>query len=170
MIITIALSASLLLTGAPAQTSVKTVSFQGFSIQVPSTWRTNAEGSGLRVITGACSKQATECKGFLLGGSDQVKYGHEGGPYQVGQLFHPSSGVMECVPDKKHLESGAKLVHSRNVSFGGKPARYNQFTVSCGTKLSYTQRVWYVKSKKVMVVDHWKTPGLSSILRQAIWK
>ncbi|MEV0144935.1 MULTISPECIES: hypothetical protein [unclassified Nonomuraea] len=169
MIMTIALSASLMLTGASVEASVKTVSFQGFAIKVPSTWRTKTEGSGLRVITGACSKQAAECQSFLLGGPDQVKYASEGKPYQVGEPYHPSSGVNVCVPNKKYLESGAKPVRSRKVSFGGKPAVYNQFTVSCGTKLSYTQRVWYVKSLDVIVVDHWKTSGLPAILRQAVW-
>ncbi|NRQ30251.1 hypothetical protein HII36_00135 [Nonomuraea sp. NN258] len=174
MIMTLALSASLVLTGSPAQAATKPVTFQGFTIKVPAAWKAKKEGTGLRVITGACSPKAAECHGFLLGGPTSVKYGSEGGPYRLDQPYHPSSGVTECVPAKKYTSGQAKLVRTAKAAFGGQRAQFTEWKVSCdGSRLnvtSYRQRVWYVKAEKVIVVDHWRTPGLAAILAKAVWK
>lgn len=174
MILTIALSASLALTGSSAQVATKPVTFQGFTIQVPVMWHAKKEGVNLRVITGACSPRAAECKSFLLGGPRAIKYAYEGNPYRPDQAYHPSSGVTECVPMKKYFSGQATRVRTSKAAFGtGQQARFTEWKVSCdGSKLnvaSYTQRVWYVKGKKVIVVDHWKTPGLGAILAKAVW-
>lgn len=174
MILTIALSASLALTGSSAQVATKPVTFQGFTIQVPVKWHAKKEGVDLRVITGACSPRAAECKSFLLGGPRAIKYAYEGNPYRPDQAYHPSSGVTECVPMKKYFSGQATRVRTSKAAFGtGQQARFTEWKVSCdGSKLnvaSYTQRVWFVKGKKVIVVDHWKTPGLGAILAKAVW-
>ncbi|SEK24674.1 hypothetical protein [Nonomuraea pusilla] len=174
MILSVALSASLALTGSPAHAATKPVTFQGFTIQVPIQWHAKKEGVNLRVITGVCSPQAAECQSFLLGGPQAVKYASEGGPYRPDQPYHPSSGVTECVPVKKYNSGQATRVRTSKAVFGaGQRARFTEWKVSCdGSELnvaSYTQRVWYVKAKKVIVVDHWKTPGLGGILAKAVW-
>ncbi|MFG1688883.1 hypothetical protein ACGFNP_52655 [Nonomuraea sp. NPDC049269] len=175
MITTIALSASLALSGSPAHVATKPVMFQGFTLQVPAQWKVKKEGVDLRVVTGACSARAAECEGFLLGGPQAVKYASEGSAYRLGRPYHPSSGVIECVPMKKYYSGQATRVRTSTVAFGtGQRARFTEWKVSCDgsrTKVaSYTQRVWYVKAKKVIVVDHWKTPGLGAILGKAVWK
>ncbi|NUW34181.1 hypothetical protein HTZ77_22475 [Nonomuraea sp. SMC257] len=175
MIMTVALSASLALTGSPAHAATKPVTFQGFTLQVPARWKTKKEGVDLRVITGACSAQAAECTGFLLGGPQAVKYASEGGAYRSDQPYHPSSGVTECVPAKKYTSGQATRVRTSKAAFGtGQQAQFTEWKVSCdGSRTnvtSYTQRVWYVKGKKVIVVDHWKTAGLDAILGKAVWK
>ncbi|MFC4117161.1 hypothetical protein [Nonomuraea zeae] len=174
MILTVALSASLVLTGSPAQAATKPVTFQGFTLRVPLTWHTKKEGVNLRVITGACSPAAAECRSFLLGGPRAVRYASEGSAYQADRPYHPSSGVSECVPKKKYFSGQATRVRTSKAAFGaGQRARFTEWKVSCdGGRLnvaSYTQRVWYVKAKKVIVVDHWKTPGLGAILGKAVW-
>ncbi|MGI5488986.1 hypothetical protein [Microtetraspora malaysiensis] len=174
MILTIALSASLALTGSSAQVATKPVTFQGFTIQVPIQWHAKKEGANLRVITGACSPQAAECNSFVLGGRQAIKYASEGSPYRADQPYHPSSGVTECVPMKKYSSGQATRVKTSKAAFGtGQQAQFTEWKVSCdGSKLnaaSYTQQVWYVKAKKVIVVDHWKTPGLGTILAKAVW-
>ncbi|MFD1546143.1 hypothetical protein [Nonomuraea guangzhouensis] len=175
MFMTIALSASLVLSGSPAQAATKPVTFQGFTLKVPAQWKVKKEGVDLRVITGACSARAAECKGFLLGGPQAVKYASEGSPYRPDQPYHPSSGVTECVPAKKYYSGQATRVRTSTTAFGtGRQARFTEWKVSCnGSKMkvaAYTQRVWYVKAKKVIVVDHWKTLGLGAILGKAVWK
>ncbi|MFF3671894.1 hypothetical protein [Microtetraspora malaysiensis] len=174
MILTLALSASLALTGSTAQATTKPVTFQGFTIQVPLQWHVKKEGGGLRVITGACSPQAAECQSFLLGGPGHIKYASEGNPYRTDQPYHPSSGVTQCVPMKKYSSGQANRVKTSKAAFGtGQQALFTEWKVSCdGSKLnvaSYTQSLWYVKAKKVLVVDHWKTPGLGAILAKAVW-
>ncbi|GLW96679.1 hypothetical protein [Microtetraspora sp. NBRC 16547] len=175
MILTLALSASLAMTGSTAHVATKPVTFQGFTIQVPLQWHVKKEGVNLRVITGACSPQAAECQSFLLGGAQAIKYASEGNPYRTDQAYHPSSGVTECVPMKKYFSGQATRVKTSKAAFGtGQQALFTEWKVSCdGSKAnaaSYTQRVWYVKAKKVIVVDHWKTPELGAILAKAVWE
>ncbi|GAA3191066.1 hypothetical protein [Nonomuraea roseoviolacea] len=69
----------------------------------------------------------------------------------------------------------ATRVKTAKVAFGtGQQAQFTEWKVSCdGARTNvafYTQRVWYVRAKKVIVVDHWKTPGLDAILGKAVWK
>ncbi|MEU5864938.1 MULTISPECIES: hypothetical protein [unclassified Nonomuraea] len=179
VLMTLTLSAALVLTGTPAQ-ATKSVSFQGFTIQVPVSWKVKKDPvGGLDVVTGACSKQAMECPGFSIGGRQAIAYASEGGPYRAGQPYHPSSGVMECVPDKRYVEGVAPLKPSRaaTVQVGkGHPARFTEWKLTCQTKTSkptsvaYTQRIWYLRKEKVLVVDQWKTPGLGDILAKAVWR
>ncbi|MER7369700.1 hypothetical protein [Nonomuraea wenchangensis] len=174
MILPLALSASLALTVPAAVTPTKPVTFQGFTIQIPARWHVKKEGVNLRVITGACSTKAAECRSFLLGGPIAVKYASEGGAYRPDQPYHPSSGVTECVPEKKYTSGQATRVKTSQTAFGaGQRARFTEWKISCdGSRpgvASYTQRVWYVKARKVLVVDHWKTPGLAAVLRKAVW-
>ncbi|MEU4328986.1 hypothetical protein [Nonomuraea dietziae] len=142
--------------------------FQGFAIQVPAKWQVKKEGPNLRVITGACSPRAAECRSFWLGGPGALKDASEGSPYHPSRPFHPSSGVELCVPAKKYFSGETRRVSTAKVPFGrGQRAQFTQWKVSCdGSTLnvtSYTQRIWYVKAKKVIVVDHWKTPGLGAL-------
>jgi len=172
MILALALTASLTLTGAP---ETKPVTYQGFTIQVPAKWQVKKEGDALRFVTGACSPRAAECRSFLLGGASVLRDASEGSPYHPSRPYHPSSGAEQCVPAKKYFSGGATRISTTSVPFGkGQRALLTQWRVSCdGSTLnvtSYTQRIWYVKAKKVIVVDNWKTPGLGAVLAKAVWR
>ncbi|NUR90375.1 MAG: hypothetical protein HOY71_40390 [Nonomuraea sp.] len=179
MLMTLTLSAALVLTGTPAQ-ATKPVSFRGFTIQVPIGWKVKKDAiGGLDVVTGACSKRAVECPGFSIGGPRAIAYASEGGPYRAGQPYHPSSGVMECVPDRRYWEGVPPVRPSRaaNVRVGaGHRARFTEWKLNCRTKtgkptsVSFTQRIWYLRKENILVVDQWKTPGLGTILAMAVWK
>jgi hypothetical protein len=178
VLITLTLSAALVLTGTPAQ-ATKPVSFRGFTIQIPLNWKVKKEAFGdLTVVTGACSKRAVECPGFSLGGPSAIASASEGGPYKVGAPYHPSSGVVECVPDKRYWEGVPPFKPARTsaVRVGTRTARFTEWKLTCQTRtskptsVSFTQRIWYLRKEKVLVVDQWKTPGLSAVLAKAVWK
>ncbi|WP_248959239.1 hypothetical protein [Sphaerisporangium perillae] len=178
MIMTIALSASLLLTGSPAQAATKPVSFRGFTIQIPAKWQVKRLGTdALQIFTGACSKKAAECEGFTLGGPLAIKYGNESNKYTPDQPYRgASTGAVECVLDKRVFVNGTgKLVRTAKVRFGaGHRAQFTEWKRFCdGTKpnsITYTQRIWFLRAKQVIVIDDWKTPGLGSFLSKAVWK
>ncbi|MFF0862763.1 hypothetical protein ACFYUV_13495 [Nonomuraea sp. NPDC003560] len=179
MLMTLTLSAALVLTGTPAQ-ATKPVSFRGFTIQIPVSWKVKKDPvGGLDVVTGACSKRAMECPGFSLGGPRAISYASEGGTYRPGEPYHPSTGVVECVPDRRYFEGVPPVRPSRaaTVQVGaGHRARFTEWRLGCQTKtskpvpVSFTQRIWYLRKEKVLVVDQWKTPGLGNILAKAVWK
>jgi len=175
---TLALSASLILTSTPAQAATKPVSFRGFTIEVPAKWRVTKHGTeALRIFTGACSKKAAECEGFTLGGPLAIQYGDEGDVYTAGQPYRgSSSGATECVVDKRAFTNGTgKRIRTAKVRFGtGQRARFTEWKRYCdGRKpnaVTFTQRVWFLPARKVVVVDDWKTPRLGAILARAVWK
>ncbi|MDR8412405.1 hypothetical protein MTP10_27200 [Nonomuraea sp. 3-1Str] len=180
MITTLALSVAVLLAGSPAQapvqTSAKTVSYRGMTLQVPATWKVKKEGTALHVLTGTCSKAAVECEGFRIGGPNAIKYGDEGGTYSVKRPYQVSSGVTECVTDKKYDTGTAKNLYSGYRKIGTKKAHYTTWEISCNAKSgkpapghSYDQAVWYVPASKVIVVDEFGTEGLEDILAEARW-
>jgi hypothetical protein len=175
---TIALSASLVLTGSAVQTATKPVSFRGLTIQVPAKWQVKKSGTeALRVSTGACSKKAAECAGFTLGGPLAIKYGNENKAYTPDQPYRgASTGAVECVVDKRVFTNGTgEKVRIAKVPFGaGQQAQFAEWKRFCDGKkpksVSYTQRIWFSQAKQVIVVDDWKTPGLGDILGKAVWK
>jgi hypothetical protein len=155
------------------------LTFRGFTIQVPVAWKIKKDRiGGYYVTTGPCRKRALECTGFSIGGPLDIHYASEGSPYQAGGLYHPSSGVQECVPDKRYFEGSTPQKPEREGKrpFGaGRKADFVEWKFACrthtskATSVSFTQRVWYLKSKRVLVVDQWKTPGLAGILKKAVW-
>lgn len=174
---TIALSASLLLSGTPAPVATKPVSYRGFTIQIPAKWRVKNLGPEVvHIFTGPCSKKAAECEGFRLAGPLTIGHGNEDSAYTPDQPYRGSTGAVECVVDKRIFANGmGKLVRTKKVAFGaGQQARFTEWKRFCdGKKLnsvSYTQRIWFLKAKQVIVVDEWKTPGLGGILAKAVWK
>jgi hypothetical protein len=74
-------------------------------------------------------------------------------------------GLAEVTPTKPAKRGVAKV--------GGKDAVYREWRVSCvdartgEPEASYTQRVWYLKASKILVVDEWSTPGLGEALAAA---
>lgn len=180
MITTLAVTASLMLSGAPAHAATKPLTFRGMTIQIPSSWKVKDTGGGtFHVLTGGCPSRAVECKGFWLHGPQGIKYAYEGGKYDPKLPYHPSSGVMECVQDKRYwsspLPAKPTVTGVRKVGAGHK-AYYRVWKISCSkqtggaTSVSYPQKLWYLPSSKILVVDQWQTPGLSTALKHATWK
>ncbi|MBT2225851.1 hypothetical protein [Nonomuraea sp. NEAU-A123] len=178
MITTIALSASLVLTGSPAQAATKPVFFRGLTVQIPAKWTAKRLVTGdLHIFTGACSRKAAECEGFTLGGPVAIKYGNENKKYTPDQPYRgASTGATECVLDKRIFANGTgNLVRTSKVPFGaGQRAQFTEWKRFCDGKkpnsVTYTQRVWFSQAKQVIVIDEWKTPGLGDILGKAVWK
>lgn len=171
---TVALSASLLLSATPAEVATKPVTYSGFTIQVPAKWRVKKLGPEVvHVYTGACAKKAAECEGFTLGGPMSIAHGNEDSAYTPSRPYQSSTGVVECPVDKKLFADGrGKLVSAGKAPFGkGRRAGFAEWKLTCdGGSVTYPQRVWFLKTKKVIVVDQWKTPGLGAILAKAVWK
>ncbi|MEU4699960.1 hypothetical protein [Nonomuraea dietziae] len=178
MLMTLAVTASLVLSGTPS--AAEPVSFRGATIQVPSSWKVKKTDWGaLHVLTGGCGRRAMECRGFWLLGPSGIKHASENNPFRVDQPYHPSSGVMPCTHDKRYYSSPMPAKPSvsglRQVGSGHK-AYYRQWKVTCHTergkptKISYPQRIWYLPSSKILVVDEWDTPGLGAMLRRASWR
>ncbi|MBB2913962.1 hypothetical protein FHS43_005271 [Streptosporangium becharense] len=180
MIVNLALSAALVLTGAPTETATKTVSFRGFSIQVPATWKVDKDRVGnLYVNTGFCPKNAWRCAGFSIGGPSDIKTAYEGGPYRPSEPYHPSSDIGYCPLDKRYAIDlpPARPARTGGAPFGtGHKARFTEWPLRCmtvtgkATSLTYTQRIWHLSVEKVIVVDEWRTPGLAGILSKAVWR
>ncbi|GAA2871916.1 hypothetical protein GCM10010517_32240 [Streptosporangium fragile] len=180
MIVNLALSAALALTGVSTGTATKTVSFRGFSIQVPATWKVEKDPVGnLYVSTGSCPKNALQCAGFSIGGPGDIKTAYEGGPYRPNEPYHPGSDIGYCPPDKRYAidQPPARPAKAGGAPFGtGHKARFAEWRLRCmtvtgkATSITYTQRIWYLAAEKVIVVDEWKTPGLAKILGKAVWR
>ncbi|MFD1939150.1 MULTISPECIES: hypothetical protein [Nonomuraea] len=179
MLMTLAVTASLVLTGA--HTDTQSLSFRGATIKVPAAWKVKKSGFGsVHVITGPCSKKAVDCQGFWLHGPQSIKYASEGNPFRVDQPYHPSSGVMECTHDKRYYSSPLPekptVSGLRQVGSGHK-AYHREWKITCHsqqtfkpTKVTYPQRIWYLPASKILIVDEWSTPGLGAALKRAVWR
>ncbi|MGV9303982.1 hypothetical protein [Nonomuraea sp. NPDC003727] len=195
MLMTLAVTASLALSGAPAGASAgapagalagapagatQSVTYRGATITLPASWKVEKADSGaVHVITGSCSRRATECQGFWLMGPQYIRYATEGNPFRVDEPYHPSSGVMECVRDRRYYSSPMpvkpQVSELRPVGAGHK-AYYRQWKITCHTpsgkptSVTYPQRIWYLPASKILVVDQWSTPGLNAALTRAVWR
>ncbi|MBG0826484.1 hypothetical protein HS041_01630 [Planomonospora sp. ID67723] len=170
-------------TAGPASevsSGVKTVSFRGMHLKVPSGWQVHRDGDWMLVQTGACETPAyfaPKCRGFWILGPKAIKYGKEGfGPYTGEQPFYPASDVQRCPFNGKHGQVIGKptALGLRQVGRGHK-AKYVSWFGRCvkygngEQTATFDQREWFLPTSKVLVVDVWKTPGLSNILKHATW-
>ncbi|MEV0584304.1 hypothetical protein [Nonomuraea sp. NPDC050310] len=178
MLTTLAVTASLLLTGAPAHgTATKPLTFRGMTLQIPKTWKVAKDVWGLHVKTGRCDRRAAECRGFHLVGPEGISYGRHGNPYRPDAQYHPGNGLSACLPDKRYVEDfpGKLLESGLRPAGAGRKAAYSVWRVGCSTQtgkwtsLSYRERVWYLPTSKILVFDQWSTAGLGSILGRASW-
>jgi hypothetical protein len=173
MITALTLAASLMVSPAAA---TKPITFGKLTIQVPAKWKVKKHGGGYHVLTGGCSKRAAECDGFWLLGKEAIKYAKEAGPYALDHPYHPSTGVMYCVKDKRYWSSPMPQKPSVTgyKQVGDRKAHYTEWKITCSdngrpTKVTYPQRLWYLPKSKLLVVDEFKTPGLARILKAAAW-
>ncbi|MFI6325748.1 hypothetical protein ACIBG8_50105 [Nonomuraea sp. NPDC050556] len=181
MITTLTLTAALLLTGAQVDTGTKEVTFRGMTLQIPSSWKLKKSdgGDAIHVLTGGCPARAMECRGFWLLGPRGIKYASEGGPYELEEPYHPSTGVTECTLDKHYWsepQPQKPSVSGVRPMGAGHKATYRQWQIDCHTpkgkptKVGYPQKIWHLPKSKILVVDEFSTPGLDRIFKNAVWK
>ena len=154
------------------------LTFRRLTIRLGRGWRAGGGGDQVEVATSrACRRSAgrVDCPGFLLLGPSQIAIASELTPYDPDQVWHPGSGVEGCPQDRDGLAEVTPTKPAKRgvAKVGGKDAVYREWRVSCvdartgEPEASYTQRVWYLKASKLLVVDEWSTPGLGEALAAA---
>jgi hypothetical protein len=155
------------------------LSFRGMTIRLLPRWRATRDGPDqVTVATGGpCRRSAggVDCPGFLLLGPSQIAIANELAPYDPDRVWHPGTGVEGCPADRDGLveRTPARPRAGGLARVGTKRAVYRQWVVPCldaGTlkpATSYRQRVWYLPSSQILVVDEWSTPGLAEALAAA---
>ncbi|MFC4911681.1 protein kinase domain-containing protein [Actinomadura gamaensis] len=171
----------------------RAVTLGRLGLRVPPSWQAlpitvkgRAADSFYVSLAGGCPQPAASslgsCPGFAVMGpsffdrSESQAYG--GGPYDPKDTF-ASRIAMSC---PRHPElvaggaaKGASQTASRAVRLGQRQAEFHQWRVPCferqgdGTGSVYTERIWYVPSAQIVVVDAWNTPDLDAILRRGTW-
>jgi hypothetical protein len=152
------------------------LTFRTMTIRLPPGWRATRDAADrVAVASGAPCRRSVggvDCPGFLLLGPSQIAIGHELGPYRPDRVWHPGAGVEGCPADRDGLVEQTPQ-RSRTAGFakvGSKRALYRVWEVPCldATTLKpadgYRQRVWYLPSSGILVVDEWSTPGLADVL------
>jgi hypothetical protein len=155
------------------------LTFRTMTIRLPPGWRATRDAADrVAVASGAPCRRSVggvDCPGFLLLGPSQIAIGHELGPYRPDRVWHPGAGVEGCPADRDGLVEQAPR-RPRTAGFakvGSRRAVYRVWEVRCldATTLkpagSYRQRVWYLPSSGILVVDEWSTPGLAGVLAAA---
>ena len=154
------------------------LTFRRLTIRLGRGWRAGGGGDQVEVATSrACRRSAgrVDCPGFLLLGPSQIAIASELAPYDPDQVWHPGSGVEGCPQDRDGLAEVTPTKPTKRgvAKVGGKDAVYREWRVGCvdartgEPEASYTQRVWYLKASKILVVDEWSTPGLGEALAAA---
>jgi hypothetical protein len=154
------------------------LTFRRLTIRLGRGWRAGGGGDHVEVATSrACRRSAgrVDCPGFLLLGPSQIAIASELAPFDPDQVWHPGSGVEGCPQDRDGLAEVTPTKPTKRgvAKVGGKDAVYREWRVGCvdartgEPEASYTQRVWYLKASRILVVDEWSTPGLGEALAAA---
>jgi hypothetical protein len=162
----------------PGRPTNRRLSFRAMTLRLRAGWRATRDGADhVTVATGACrhGTGAVDCPGFLLLGPSQVAIANQLGPYDPERVWHPGAGVEGCPADRDGLaEQTPRQPRRRGFArVGTRTAVYREWTVPCldaatlKPKTSYRQRVWYLPSSRILVVDEWSTPGLGQVLAAA---
>jgi hypothetical protein len=162
----------------PGRPTDRRLSFRAMTLRLRAGWRATRDGADhVTVATGACrhGTGAVDCPGFLLLGPSQVAIANQLGPYHPERVWHPGAGVEGCPADRDGLaEQTPRQPRTRGFArVGTRTAVYREWTVPCldaatlKPKTSYRQRVWYLPSSRILVVDEWSTPGLGQVLAAA---
>jgi hypothetical protein len=162
----------------PGRPTDRRLSFRGMTLRLRAGWRASRDGADhVTVATGACRRGAgaVDCPGFLLLGPSQIAIANGLGPYDPERVWHPGAGVEGCPADRDGLAEQTPRQPRRRgfAQVGTRTALYREWTVPCldadtlKPKTSYRQRVWYLPSSRILVVDEWSTPGLGQVLAAA---
>jgi len=136
-----------------------------------------SKGLGVQT-TGRCM-QPSFCEGFML--FDQ-KTGSQGAAptyeYNPNYPWNPSNGADGCMDKYKDgiiQNFQGSPTHKETVLVGGHGGTLTEWKGTClNTNMqklgTFTQRVWYLPTEKIFVVDEWNTPGLYDALKDATWQ
>jgi hypothetical protein len=166
-------------TGQAGRSTGARLTFRAMTIRLPPGWRATRDAADRVTVAagGTCRRSAggVDCPGFLLLGPTQIAIAHELGPYRPDRVWHPGTGVEGCPADRDRLveQSPTRPRRGGFAKVGTKRAVYRDWLVPCldaGTlqpRTSYRQRVWYLPSSRILVVDEWSTAGLARVLAAA---
>jgi hypothetical protein len=166
-------------TGQAVRSTGGRLTFRAMTIRLRPGWRATRDAADrVTVASGAACRRSlggVDCPGFLLLGPSQIAIGHELGPYRPERVWHPGAGVEGCPADRDGLveQTPARPRTAGFAKVGSRRAVYRVWVVPCldATTLkpegSYRQRVWYLPSSRILVVDEWSTPGLAGVLAAA---
>jgi hypothetical protein len=155
------------------------LTFRAMTVRLAPGWRATRDGPDRVTVAsgGPCRRSAggVDCPGFLLLGPSQIAIAHELGPYRPDRVWHPGTGVEGCPADRDGLvEQTPKRPRTGGFArVGGRRAVFREWTVPCldaatlAPRGSYRQRVWYLPSSRILVVDEWSTQGLAGVLAAA---
>lgn len=181
-----ALAASMLLvpTAAHASATYPLKLRKGLTLNLPAGWKVYGKGTDwIRVVTGACAKPKAgygepECDSFWVLGPKAIKVGQElFNPYTGKSPFYPATDVQLCPHNDKWGQTMGPLADEGLRQMGqGHKAAYRKWKFSCisytngSVKSRYTQREWFLPTSKILIVDQWSTPGLATVLKNAVWR
>lgn len=166
--------------GAPATKPLRLRA--GLTLQIPATWRVYGTGDWVRVVTGACRNPRggffePRCDSFWVLGPKALRTGGEGfqryNPINGG--FYPASDVAPCPSDPRYGHVIGKAIEVGGRRIGTRRAHYRVWPGRCvsyrdgAQKSTFKQREWYLAKERILIVDKWATPGLATILRNAVW-
>jgi len=166
-------------TGQAGRVAGGRLTFRAMTIRRQPGWRATRDAADRVAVAsgGACHRSVggVDCPGFLLLGPSQIAIGHELGPYRPERVWHPGTGVEGCPADRDGLveQTPARPRTAGFAKVGTNRAVYRVWVVPCldATTLkpegSYRQRVWYLPSSGILVVDEWSTPRLAGVLAAA---
>ncbi|WP_433414499.1 hypothetical protein ACQP1V_34385 [Microtetraspora malaysiensis] len=152
------------------------------TLTLPGTWHVYGGGDQIRVVTGACARPRghyyePNCQSFWLLGGQALKTGGEGfQPYNPRRgPFYPAVDVPPCATDPSLGQVFGKAVAAGYRAVGaGHKARYRVWPGRCvrgngEQKSTFSQREWYLPKERILIVDQWNTPGLTTVLKNATW-
>ncbi|MEU7988980.1 hypothetical protein AB0B56_29360 [Streptosporangium canum] len=155
---------------------------KGLTLTIPKSWKVyKVEKDWLRVVTGSCARPGAsgfgfrepECDSFWVMGPEAIKKGDEFfNAYTPDRPFYPSTDVPPCPFDKDLSLIGYTLASKGLRQIGpGRKAYYRNWSGKCANhKVKYfNQREWFLPKSKILIIDQWNTPGLSTILKNATW-
>ncbi|MEV0623606.1 hypothetical protein AB0I81_60535 [Nonomuraea sp. NPDC050404] len=156
----------------------------GLTLHLPAAWKVHrVNPDWTRVVTGKCARPGAAygtpgCDSFWVLGPKAIRQGQEiFRPYTGARPFYPATDVQRCPHDGKlgQILGAAGTKGLRQVGPGHKAA-YREWRATCVTysggkvRSRFTQREWHLPATKILIVDHWNTPGLADVLKRATWK
>ena len=169
-----------------ASPSGKRLDLGGFTITVPTSWRLTRTRSPLEryeirlpgrclptLYTGdLCPNIKVLDRRWIDPPEDAEIQG-----YEPGYAWHPGTDPSHDCPPRPKLPMalGDRLLKRGFAKVGGRTAEYREWRMRCGdvptgtSNVHFVQRLWYLPTSRILIVDEWNTPGLAQILARAQW-
>jgi predicted Ser/Thr protein kinase len=158
-----------------------------FSITTPLTWRVTrmtGELGGYEIrVPGRCTPKteyrAEICPDVKVLGRQWIDPPLDARieSYQPSYAWHPGTDPSHDCPPRPSLPAarGERLLKKSFVQVGGRTAEYREWRMQCGdggarpVNVFFVQRLWYLPTSRILIVDEWNTPNLAQILTRAQW-